>query len=622
MIKSMAELGKIRRGKLNQDPKYGDVKDMCEPIVFANDTIKAIEVILDKNNFSWKGIQLSEVSSNEQYKLLFRSFNNNQPNASPTAKFSAKFINSKFFKYFSDLPKKPYFSNLQNADVFYKVKQTLEQHREEIEQYVEKNKPNKDEIRKTIITITFFDGENNYYLYDIEFFKNAFIKHVEYQEKQYESDGICSVCGNEDKVYGGVFPIKFFITDKHGFLPDFSPASSPNSFPLCINCLHDVQNGLWYMDEHLYREFVYGLKYYLIPETLNRENTQTFVTFLEEEEKQISSAKSMGNVAIIEKSLLRRMTKLSDIFSFSILFLERSNSAEKILSFIHDILPSRISFIYDKIDRTNSMMHKMDEKYQELFDFDVIRHFFYKSDEHEKGADLDEDFISVVEKIFYLLPIDKSFVFNAIMRRQIQEYKKELKEEKNNLRSLVKEGIEMLYFFEQLGILKISTEVTNKMNGTEKYDAIFDEHFPMFKSPVQRWLFMVGVAAEKMMYIQRKENGKENIHNYFKDFTMTLADFKDLERKIYMKAEYYDKLNYVLPYLQAAESYYALIQDKESINKMTTAELNEYFFAGLVLSWSFRYFLHEADKTVEEDAEEELGNEEEETLESEDKLFD
>lgn len=609
----MAELGRIRRSKLNPDSKDDCVKDKCEPIVFANDTIKVIEVMLDKNNFTWKGIQLSEVSSNEQYKLLFRSFNNNQPNASPTAKFSAKFINSKFFKYFSDMPKKPYFSNLQNTDTFYEVKQTLEQRREEIEQYVEENKPNKVEIPKTVITITFFDGENKYYLYDIAFFRDAFMQHIEYQEKQYEADGVCSVCGNKDKVYGGVFPIKFFITDKHGFLPQFLPENSPNSFPLCINCLHDVQNGLWYMDEHLYRDFVHGLKYYLIPETLNSENIQTFANFLEKEEQQISSAKSMEKVAIIEKSLLRKMTKLSDSFSFSILFLERSNSAEKILSFIHDILPSRISFIYDKIDKTNSMLHKMDEKYQEPFDFDVIRHFFYKSNEHEKSADLDEDFISVVEKIFYLLPIDRSFVFNAIMRRQIQEYKKELKEEKNDLRFAVREGIGMLYFFEQLGILKISTEVTDKMNGTEKYDAVFDGHFYMFKSPIQRWLFMVGVAAEKMMYIQRKENGKENIHNYFKDFTMTLSDFKDLERKIYMKAEYYDKLSYVLPYLQAAESYYALIQDKESINKMTTAELNEYFFAGLVLSWNFRYFLHEVDKTVEEDIEEEkeLGNEEE-----------
>jgi hypothetical protein len=40
----------------------------------------------------------------------------------------------------------------------------------------------------------------------------------------------------------------------------------------------------------------------------------------------------------------------------------------------------------------------------------------------------------------------------------------------------------MLYFFEQLGILKISTEVTDKMNGTEKYDAVFDKYFYMFKS--------------------------------------------------------------------------------------------------------------------------------------------
>jgi CRISPR-associated protein Csh1 len=595
MLKSIVQLGKIRSKESNGNA----LVDLCEPITKAkHDTITVINVELEKDTYKWKRIGMSEISWEDQYKLLHKQFKKNIPNASPTARYSDKCLDNKFYGFFQKILKD--YSDSSWIQDFNTVAQVVQSHRKDIEEYIANNKRNFDS-KRTVITLTFTDANNKtYYVADIYFFVEIFRKEIERQESKYKGKGVCSICGKEGDVYGGVFPFKFFITDKVGFLNRLNAQSSIENFPVCDDCMHYLQLGKWYIDEHLYRTFVKELKYYLIPETFDEKNMETVVSIIEDTEskQELLSTRSLKNISDYELDLLNISKNLDDSFSFNFLFTVKSNSAEKILAYIHDIVPSRLSYIYSKMDDTNATFQFLNGR---PFNFSTIREFYMldeskehdKKDKDKKQMKLDEEFVSVLEKIFYLTSIDPRYVHEIIRERAVKEFKKMLKKEQDGLFWAVRDGLEMLYFFEQLGILQNTlklTEVKNNMD-TERYDKVFEEHFPLFNTAEKRWVFLLGVAARIIMDEQKNKYGQETLHDWFKNFEMRKDDFIRLKEKMYFKARQYDSTQDIGPIFEGSYLYFALIQDEKNLEKMSVAELNNYFLAGIYLSWNFRKYL-------------------------------
>jgi|GEM_PF-4920100 len=597
MLKSIVQLGKIRSKESNGNA----LVDLCEPITKAKyDTITVINVELEKDTYKWKGVSMSEVSWEEQYKLLHKQFRSNIPNASPTARYSDKCLDNKFYGFFQKILKD--YSDSPWINDFNTISQVVQLHKKDIEEYIANKKRNFDS-KRTVITLTFTDKNNSiYYVADIDFFVEIFEKEMERQQSKYMGKGVCSICGKEDRIYGGVFPFKFFITDKVGFLNRLNAQSSIENFPVCADCMHYLQLGKWYIDEHLYKTFVKDLKYYLIPEVFEEQNMATVISIIEDaESKNNLSEKELKDFADREQDLLNIFSDpqyKDDSFSLNFLFTVKSNSAEKILAYIHDIVPSRLSYIYSKMDDTNATFQFLNGR---PFNFSTIREFYVldeskkhdKKDKDKKQMKLDEEFVSVLEKIFYLTPIGPRYIHEIIRERAVKEFKKMLKKEQDGLFWAVRDGLEMLYFFEQLGILQNNlklTEVKNNMD-TERYDKVFEEHFPLFNTAEKRWVFLLGVAARIIMDEQKNKYGQETLHDWFKNFEMRKDDFVRLQEKMYFKAKQYDIIQDVDPIFEGSYLYFSLIHEEKNLEKMSVAELNNYFLAGIYLSWNFRKYL-------------------------------
>ena len=84
------------------------------------------------------------------------------------------------------------------------------------------------------------------------------------------------------------------------------------------------------------------------------------------------------------------------MMTFDLLFIKRTNSAERILLVIEDVLPSRLRRIF-------CAKHSVDEVFSQSFTFGAIRYFFLKSDSDKRDTDLDGYFLGVVDK--FLRPV-------------------------------------------------------------------------------------------------------------------------------------------------------------------------------------------------------------------------
>ena len=437
------------------------------------------------------------------------------------------------------------------------------------------------------ITLIFYQDEKKKYLGDIEDLESYLLEFSQEKYDEVSHDGICCLCNKRSKVFGNASPITFYSLDKPGYIAGgMKKEQGYKNFPLCFECLLQLNEGAAYMRELLEFRFA-GMRYYLIPETVSNktdilDNIMTiYYNFRQETEGKISLSQG-ERLATEEEDILWFLKDAEDTISLKFLFFQEQSSKFIILLLMEDILPSRIQTIFAAKQRAEDHFIFKDHKFsakliQDIrFNYGVLRRMFPTV----KG------FLEIVNKTFKDEKIDKQYIMELIMDR---------------LRGIFNDGRYMkidvlqaficLLFLKELGVLKeIGGDLAfmNKENevvaAAENLDSRVKSFFAEFSSTIdndaKKAVFLTGVLAQHLLTIQNTDRGATPFRSQLKGLKMKEADIRALLPKIQQKLEEYKK-NYYIQLEKITSMYYMNAGNNWG---MSIDELNFYFVLGMNLS--------------------------------------
>lgn len=597
MIEAVAKIGKIQREKRGITTHLDElIQNVYDP---ASKKVQyLLKIVLKKDStsdgsykFQFAGIEREELKADSCKKMLYRSFRGVGINPSPSAAITDKdTFGLKILKLLERSAKET--ADPQESRYFQEIYNTLLDNQDEIRNQIDLYKNSNKEMY--FLTLTFVDANSEEkYLSDDPPFVNLFLRSVGDKESRYGSIGTCSICGKENvEVFGGVSPYKFFNLDKDGFLAGFSKDESYKNFPICAECIRDLNEGKDYISKNLTFTFVRGLQYQLIPQPLQDDANLEYILNIIEAQKQDTSnlinGENLQHITESENDITFLLKDAADTVSLNFLFLKVSNSAEKILALIQDVLPSRLNTLYTAKNNVESTFANL-TNYD--FTFGTIRQFFPREDPSFKGGTankvgLDKYFLDVTDRIFKGRTIDNDFLFQFITNRVRAEFVKLLSNQKNNYRFITIDGLRVISFLNYLKLIRIK-EVKMEQR---QFDGFFKNFGNLFQDPLKRGLFLLGAATQMFLDVQNNVRGSAPFLKQLKSLRMNERDFKELLVKVQDKVNEYEnvtsdpknqyKLADARTFLREA-SYYLLQSQKFD---MSVPEMNFYFACGMNLS--------------------------------------
>lgn len=587
MIESIALLGHLGKGKFVGNEVASKVQNCYKEDSKGEQRLVEINLLLNEQPV-FNEVIVRDLRPEHSALILYRGGSGTGPNPAPSAFQTDKdTLTIKIFAFFKKALALP---DLDESDKQWlsSVYDELQKAEPEIRAQLDDIIAKKGKHDSLILTISFTKDDTVLYLADIPLFVQLFDR---FCIPPNASVGTCSICGRENVQ---VMPAsttqtyKFFNLDKTGFFWEFADDKAYTAFPVCIDCLQDVERGKRYIVENLNFRFVDVLSYHLIPQffTNDEESVKKFVRVVKGEDV----IQDMEHVVKQEEAVLHNLGRLNDTVAINLLFLDTSGgkAAEKISALIQDVYPSRLRTIYEAKFAVDDMYEKVfpEQLPKDKFSFSVVRDFFPRKSKYQKSSKsakgFTEYFLYVVQSIFENRPLDCGFVFRSIMHKVDEEFHAMLaRENKEYFMPTMKEAEMLVSYLLELGLLNSGKEENMEQN------QLFDDYFMQFKtlydSSLKRGLFLLGAAVRMLADIQTGARGEvAPILRELKSLRMNLADFQGLLAKLQQKTFEYTKvaepwqIKRINRALESA-SRYLLHVDKTN---MTLQELNFYFVAG------------------------------------------
>ncbi len=408
-------------------------------------------------------------------------------------------------------------------------------------------------------------GEYDVFRKGIESFAAAKLK------KSASKDQVCSVCGlKKNEVSGKTNIFKFYTIDKPGFIAGgFEEALAWRNFPVCLDCKESLENGRKFIDSKLNFRF-YGISYYLIPRLLlsDTDVLQEILNILSDTTKVVALKERIKKrLTNDENEILEYLSETKDIITLNFLFLQREQSAERILLLIEDVFPSRIRKIFEAKEY-------VDEIFDDNFNFGRIRTFYSKSDEEKRKSDLNKYFLEIVDSVFKGRNLEFSFLvkfYMAIIRKEF------IKDGYFSFR--VKDALMNTMFFENLDL--ITFEEARDMDESI-FDSVFTQYGKSFGSPAKRGVFLLGALTNLLLNKQWNERNAKPFMKKLKGLKMDERDIKALLPEVQNKLEEYGSFDKGKKQIASEASRYLL--EAGDGWKLSVDEINFYFACGMNLS--------------------------------------
>lgn len=436
------------------------------------------------------------------------------------------------------------------------------------------------------ITLVFYLNGVKKYLGDIA---DSIEYILEFSQEKYDevsNDGTCSMCNKKSKVFGNASPITFYTLDKPGYIAGgMKKENGYKNFPLCFECLLQLNEGAAYMQELLEFRFA-GLSYYLIPEVIYNkadvlDNIMTiYNSFWQETEGKVSLSQG-DRIATEEEDILGILKDAEDTISLKFLFFQKQSSKFIILLLMENILPSRVRTLFAAKQKAEDHFLFKDQKFsakliQDVrFNYGILRKLFPTV----KG------FLEIVNKTFKDEKIDKQYLLKLIMDRL-----RAIFNENRHMKIEVMQAFICLLFLGELGVLKNmggDLGLVDKENGVmavENLDLRVNSFFEEFSSTIdndaKKAVFLTGVLAQHLLSIQKNERGATPFRSQLKGLKMKEKDIRALLPKIQQKLEEYDS-NYYTQLEKITSLYYLNAGNNWG---MSVDELNFYFVLGMNLN--------------------------------------
>jgi CRISPR-associated protein Csh1 len=590
MISAVRQLGEL---KLRQE-----AKDTLDVLIHSIDERNYPHVILISIKGDEWAVDLEECQKSKSDKLLYRRGSPRGINYSPTAMVTdlSTTFPIKLLSWFQKVIKeeKKYSSN--DVKVIKKTYEVIERHKEAI---VHRIQEKLQDLKGGVVLSVKVDGN---YLKQIPAFVSVFLAMVNEKEMKNSAENqLCSVCGQRSPiVMAGSSAFKFYTIDKPGFITGhFDESHSWRNYPVCPECNLLLQEGKRLTEEQLRFRF-YGLSYLLIPEFIFDETAlrKEILDVLMSGGKNRSLQDQAVNDYIGEEDeIFEYLQDASDHLVLNLLFMQKVQSAERILLLVEDVVPSRLNRIFEakkKVERR--FPYRSDPGRYRVYNFGRLRTFFQKSDKNKRDNDLDKYFLEITNAIFRGQGLNIRFLTTFMMK----EIRKALFEENGSYHSLVTDAVMNVLFLEELEILIKGESVT--VNESQ-FETVFQSFGSHLNRPEKRGLFLLGALTQLLLRVQFKKRQAQPFLKQLKGLKMNEKDFLGLLPKVQEKLQQYDSYDRSKQTL-AGEVSYLLLSSRPGW-KMTVDEMNFYFVSGMNLCDRVSSILYpkHAEKTEEEENE-------------------
>ena len=565
MLSSVAQIGNYIIQKQN--------KDINNPlsILVENPNVKGnykdiLKIVFDYNTLEYLGVSIDEYDGSKILKLMYKGGPSNGADFSPTSKITEpeKTLKKKIIKAVSDIANN---KEYKNSEFLKKLEKSLKDNECNIlEDIIDKK--GKD---GAILTINFEDGENEYFVGDIEEFKNYFLNratkdyyYIKTGNINSKGLGVCSICNEKGEIYGLFRKFGFYSIDKVGNVSGFNPNEAWKTFPICLKCALAVEEGKKYLDGNLRGRF-YGTEFYMIPKVLFDKDMERVLETYRELTKNTKINKIYYNT---EKQLLRFL-KNNDIYCYTTFMFFNEGNDFKVLQMVEDVLPSRFSTIYNTMTKTENMPifknYKINytkelaknKKLMEYFksilnnkeDLEELKFLFGYIKEFVNNDN--EVFLKLVNNIFSNEKIDYNYLINKFVPKIQSEFSND-----KSIDLLAYKSYIIINFLINLNLINnnsnnntnniLNTNIEGEILGNDKsvydyseIDEFFEGNEGFFNSNDKKAVFLTGVLVNKLLKLQYQKRqskpflaklhglklDKSKVENIFKDTTQKLTEY-------------------------------------------------------------------------------------------------
>lgn len=437
-------------------------------------------------------------------------------------------------------------------------------------------------------------------------------KYKTQSSKSLANKKVCSVTGSvEQAVYGFAAPFSFSTVDKPGFVAGFFDQDKNwRNYPISSKEAITLELGERFVMANLRSSF-YGKPYLIIPQPfVDRDfnNLSKLIDLIRTSFNATETQNTLERRARAENRIMRMIGDMNDYFAVNLIFFETQNAAFRIKLALEEVLPSRFKVLFIKTPQEinkNRLFKDAVKTKEGVFDlnftFQIVKDFF------------DDRFLDAVQSIFKGELISKETIFSVIMKRIRTSFKSD---SPNRRSEVVKEAIMLIYYLQELQIIKTNTIKTDMENvivanqnesNNEGYQARFnkeefidflDENGSFFSDEIRKGLFGLGVLVRFLLDTQAYHlNGstpfENNLHGYNLNPELLQSVYLNTLRKL---GEYYNV--YIHQELKDFVGNYFAVKSPQ-LQKLSNNEMSFYFVTGIELGYRFKREIKENNKSKE-----------------------
>lgn len=351
----------------------------------------------------------------------------------------------------------------------------------------------------------------------------------------------CSICGNNELlVYGNFSRIACYNLDKKGMISGgFGYEQALSNFPVCKECIAGVSAGFSFAEKNLTFPLC-GERYILLPSVKDEKMRDIVLDVINGKERNSLKKSALERITYTEREILEELAEVTggkDTVSFSLCFFEKENASWRITSEIHEVLPSRITKIYDakkKIEADPFMvLSKKESESGYHFTLGTVKEFT-----GTKGHGSKKKFMSYIEAVFSTGYIQEKVLLKDLVYTIVSAYKSDFKTAPYTVRN----ALAVYNFFDVLNIIQKegeSVEISN--NG--KYCKFLDSAF--FDKKEKVVAFLSGCYVDSVLYVQYKKLESKPFIKKLKGLKLNSKDLKVIYSEARNKLLQYDKFGIV-----------------------------------------------------------------------------
>ena len=608
MINAIAELGQYEKS-IKPDITSFDIwlEDSFDNEKYPNLFLIKLKRDDDRQIYTYQGIDVWENNSKLKSKLLYKRHASRGADKTPTGKVSNKIEKSfrqKILGWFTansanELLEKEQQSFL--ADIGSELKDKSELIIADLkDQFLLVDR------KGVVLSLLFVESDEEKFIGDFGFFskfiteesKKSYKYSKTFKTSSFSGDKHCSICKvRKEEVFGFFSSLAFYTVDKPGMVTGgFKQGDSWKNYPVCLDCALDVEMGIKLMEQQFDFKF-YGLRYYLIPKTINQNAKNEIIDAILDYKKspKVSDSDRM-KLTNAEDEVFDLLMGEDNRLYFNLLFYDKpQKGAFKILSSIEEVLPSRIRRLFAAKDWVDNLCFFKDYLNDEgkpmfRFNFGLLRNFFPNK---KTEGNHDKSFLMITSKIFNDSRIEYQFIISRIM----DCIRKPFVEGKSVWIQTI-QGFMLVNFMNVLNLFQNKSrgdkmdqsffktfKIETKEKFEEKVELFFNNFSDFFTHDAYHGIFLMGVLAQFLLNIQQNERNATPFRSRLKGLKMDARDISYLLPEIIEKLEQYGS-NFYRP-LENLISKYLISTGHYSSWRVSIDEMNFIFVLGMNLS---RYF--------------------------------